>query len=186
MVWRSHFAAPWTWLTTATFAPVRLSTLIRSRVAAQTALDVKRWSDIFAVGRVIGCVLLWVVGCTAVAFPLWCSHMCIVRFSILTCLSRLCPSQQPEGSCWYFLGTEHTYKCLISSLFTYAIPIWFPNASTSSVQKLQRIQNSALCVSIGWSNSLFSASYLMHGSRMSTWYQKHTANLYLTLGLVSF
>ena len=42
-----------------------------------------------------------------------------------------------------------TYKSLISSLFTYASPIWFPNASTSSIEKLQRIQNAALRISTG-------------------------------------
>ena len=43
----------------------------------------------------------------------------------------------------------HTYKSLISSLFTYANAIWFPSASTSSIQKLQRIQNTALRISTG-------------------------------------
>ena len=42
-----------------------------------------------------------------------------------------------------------TFKSLIRSLFTYATPIWFPNASPSSIQKLQRIQNSALRISTG-------------------------------------
>merc|ERR1712074_532192 len=37
-----------------------------------------------------------------------------------------------------------TYKALIRPLFTYAAPIWFPNAPPSGVLKLQRIQNSAL------------------------------------------
>ena len=32
----------------------------------------------------------------------------------------------------------------IRFLFTYASPIWFPNASSSLVQKLQIFQNSAL------------------------------------------
>ena len=42
-----------------------------------------------------------------------------------------------------------TYRALVRPLFTYAAPIWFPNAPTSGVLKLQRIQNSALRISTG-------------------------------------
>ena len=42
-----------------------------------------------------------------------------------------------------------TYKSLIRSLFTYACPIWFPNSSRSSIQKLQSIQNHALRIATG-------------------------------------
>ena len=42
-----------------------------------------------------------------------------------------------------------TYKSLIHSLFTYAAPTWFPNTSPSYIQKLQRIQNTALRISTG-------------------------------------
>ena len=42
-----------------------------------------------------------------------------------------------------------TSSSLITSIFTYASPLWFPNDSTSSIQKLQRIQNSALRISTG-------------------------------------
>ena len=42
-----------------------------------------------------------------------------------------------------------TYKSIIRSLFTYASPIWFPNSSPSSIQKLQTIQNSALRIATG-------------------------------------
>ena len=42
-----------------------------------------------------------------------------------------------------------TYKSLIRSLITYAAPIWFPNTSSTSISKLQRLQNSALRISTG-------------------------------------
>ena len=42
-----------------------------------------------------------------------------------------------------------TYKALIESLFSYAAPIWYPNASKTSIKKLQLIQNSALRVATG-------------------------------------
>ena len=42
-----------------------------------------------------------------------------------------------------------TYNSLIRSLFTYACPIWFPNSSRSSVQRLQTIQNHALRIATG-------------------------------------
>ena len=42
-----------------------------------------------------------------------------------------------------------TYKSLIDSLFSYAAPVWFPNASTTSIRKLQLVQNSALRIATG-------------------------------------
>ena len=42
-----------------------------------------------------------------------------------------------------------TYKALIDSIFSYAAPIWFPNASPSSITKLQTIQNAALRIATG-------------------------------------
>ena len=42
-----------------------------------------------------------------------------------------------------------TYRALIRSLFTYAAPIWCPNVSSSSLKKLQVLQNSALRVATG-------------------------------------
>ncbi|KAF2344177.1 Reverse transcriptase domain [Trinorchestia longiramus] len=63
--------------------------------------------------------------------------------------------------------TEHTqketitltYKALINSIVTYAAPIWFPNASPSSIAKLQTIQNAALRIASG-SHKMASASHL--------------------------
>ena len=42
-----------------------------------------------------------------------------------------------------------TFNMLIRSLFTYAAAIWFPNASETSIEKLQVIQNSALRIATG-------------------------------------
>ena len=42
-----------------------------------------------------------------------------------------------------------TYKSLIESIFSYAAPVWYPNASRTSIQKLQTIQNSAIRVATG-------------------------------------
>ena len=42
-----------------------------------------------------------------------------------------------------------TYRALIRSIVTYAAPIWYPNASATSVRKLQVLQNSALRVATG-------------------------------------
>ena len=42
-----------------------------------------------------------------------------------------------------------TFKSLIQSLFTYASPIWFPNASPSAIAKLQLVQNHALRTATG-------------------------------------
>ena len=42
-----------------------------------------------------------------------------------------------------------TFKSLIGSLITYAVPVWFPNTSATSRNKLQIIQNSALRIATG-------------------------------------
>ena len=42
-----------------------------------------------------------------------------------------------------------TYKAIIDSSFSYAAPIWVPNASPASIKKLQTVQNSALRVATG-------------------------------------
>ncbi|MEL6803865.1 MAG: reverse transcriptase domain-containing protein, partial [Bacteroidota bacterium] len=42
-----------------------------------------------------------------------------------------------------------TFKSLIRSLFTYAVPVWFPNTSQTSITRLQTIQNSALRIATG-------------------------------------
>ena len=42
-----------------------------------------------------------------------------------------------------------TYKLFIRSLFDYAAPITYPNYSNTSVEKLQRVQNRALRISLG-------------------------------------
>ena len=42
-----------------------------------------------------------------------------------------------------------TYKSLIRSLFTYAVPIWYPNTSPTNINKLQTLQNSALRIATG-------------------------------------
>ncbi|KAF2346319.1 Reverse transcriptase domain [Trinorchestia longiramus] len=52
-----------------------------------------------------------------------------------------------------------TYKALINSIVTYAAPIWFPNASPSSIAKFQTIQNATLRIAFG-SHKMASASHL--------------------------
>ena len=42
-----------------------------------------------------------------------------------------------------------TYKAIIDSTFSYAAPIWVPNASPSSIAGLQTVQNSALRLATG-------------------------------------
>ena len=42
-----------------------------------------------------------------------------------------------------------TFKALIDSIFCYASPVWFPNVSSTSLSKLQRIQNAALRIATG-------------------------------------
>ena len=64
------------------------------------------------------------------------------RLSLLKALTGTSWGQQKET-------LIATYKALIDSLFSYAAPIWYPNASKTSVNKLQTIQNSALRVATG-------------------------------------
>ena len=64
------------------------------------------------------------------------------RLSLLKALTGTTWGQQKET-----LIT--TFKATIRSLFTYASPIWSIHASTSSISKLQRIQNSALRIATG-------------------------------------
>ena len=64
------------------------------------------------------------------------------RLTILKALTGTTWGQQKET-------IVATYKSLIESLFSYAAPIWYPNASRTSIQKLQTIQNSALRVATG-------------------------------------
>ena len=42
-----------------------------------------------------------------------------------------------------------TFNSIIKPIITYAAPIWFPNASRSSIERLQRIQNKALRIGTG-------------------------------------
>ena len=37
-----------------------------------------------------------------------------------------------------------TFKAIIQPLWTFAAPIWFPNTSTTNIERLQRIQNAAM------------------------------------------
>ena len=64
------------------------------------------------------------------------------RLSILKALTGTTWGQQKET-------IIATYKALIDSLFSYAAPVWYPNASRTSINKLQVIQNSALRVATG-------------------------------------
>ena len=64
------------------------------------------------------------------------------RLSILKALTGTSWGQQKET-------IVATYKALIDSIFMYAAPIWFPNASNTNIQKLQVIQNSALRLATG-------------------------------------
>ena len=64
------------------------------------------------------------------------------RLSILKALTGTTWGQQKET-------IIATYKALIDSLFSYAAPVWFPNASRTSINKLQVIQNSAIRVATG-------------------------------------
>jgi len=73
--------------------------------------------------------------------------------------SRLNILKSLAGSTW---GQQRetiivTYKALIKSIITYAAPIWFPNASPSSVAKLQIIQNAALRIATGCHKMAFSS-----------------------------
>jgi hypothetical protein len=42
-----------------------------------------------------------------------------------------------------------TYKMLVRPVLEYLAPIWFPNASASTIQKMQAVQNKCLCLAIG-------------------------------------
>ena len=42
-----------------------------------------------------------------------------------------------------------TFKSLIKSLYTYAAPVWFPNAQSTAINRLQALQNSALRIATG-------------------------------------
>ena len=42
-----------------------------------------------------------------------------------------------------------TYQILIKPIFSYAAPVWFPNAPTTAISTLQSIQNSALRIATG-------------------------------------
>ena len=64
------------------------------------------------------------------------------RLPLLKALTGTTWGQQKET----LIGT---YKALIDSLFSYAAPVWYPNASKTSINKLQIIQDSALRVATG-------------------------------------
>ena len=64
------------------------------------------------------------------------------RLTILKALTGTTWGQQKET----IIATN---KSLIESLFSFAAPIWYPNASRTSIQKLQTIQNSALRLATG-------------------------------------
>ena len=64
-----------------------------------------------------------------------------------------------------------TYKAIIDSTFSYAAPIWVPNASPSSVASLQTIQNSALRLATGC--HLSSAVDHLHAEAMVLKVQEH-------------
>ena len=42
-----------------------------------------------------------------------------------------------------------TYNALIETLFTFCAPIWYPNASPASIERLQAIQNEAMRIATG-------------------------------------
>ena len=42
-----------------------------------------------------------------------------------------------------------THKSLLRSIIHYAAPVWYPNASRSNVEKLQKVKNNALCIALG-------------------------------------
>ena len=64
------------------------------------------------------------------------------RLNIMKALSGTTWGQQAET-------LTMTYKLLVRSILNYAAPVWFPNAASSNILKLQRIQNSALRVATG-------------------------------------
>ena len=52
----------------------------------------------------------------------------------------------------------NTYNALIRPITTDAAPVWFPNISPSSAQKIQRVQNSALRICLGAHNKVSSSN----------------------------
>ena len=74
-----------------------------------------------------------------------------IRYIAERCCSRLKLLAALAGTRW---GQQKetlaiTYKSLIRSIITYAAPIWYPNSSSSAIQRLQSIQNSALRIATG-------------------------------------
>ena len=65
-----------------------------------------------------------------------------LRLNILKALSGTTWGQQKET-------LIISYKSIIRSLFTYCAPIWFPNASPTSLNRIQSIQNAALRTATG-------------------------------------
>ena len=70
------------------------------------------------------------------------TERCCSRLKLLPALSGTCWGQQKETLAF-------TYKSLIRSIITYAPPIWYPNPSNFAIQRLQRLQNSALRITTG-------------------------------------
>ena len=64
------------------------------------------------------------------------------RINILRALAGTTWGQHPET-------IVITFKSLIRSLFSYATPVWFPNITASSLDKLQVVQNNALRIATG-------------------------------------
>ena len=64
------------------------------------------------------------------------------RINILRALAGTTWGQHPET-------IVITFKSLIRSLFSYAAPVWFPNITASSLDKLQVVQNNALRIATG-------------------------------------
>ena len=81
--------------------------------------------------------------------------------------SRLKVLQALAGSSWGHQKETmlNTYKSLIRPITTYAAPVWFPNTSPSNVQKIQRVQNSALRICLGAHNKA-SSSHLHSESKI--------------------
>ena len=64
------------------------------------------------------------------------------RIGVLKLLSSSTWGQQVETM-------VTTYKLLVRSILHYAAPVWFPNTAAYNIEKLQRIQNTALRVATG-------------------------------------
>jgi hypothetical protein len=78
----------------------------------------------------------------------FCEH---INAIILRAAGRLQILKALAGTSW---GQQKetlliTFKCLILSIINYAAPIWFPNASKLSIEKIQIIQNAALRIVTG-------------------------------------